>query len=855
MFFFACMALGVGALVGVSGFSSNLELTIQKEARNLMAGDLEIHSHQPLSPHSLSVVQSLQTQGIQSTTVQELIAMVSNLSGTETQLVELKAVGAGYPFYGKLITEPPDVLEMLFNANKRASGLARAGAGCGGIGGCPEGTPHGSPHAIVEEALLIRLGLRVGERIRLGQTEFTIAGIIKKEPDRIAGAFSLGPRLMISQEGLAATALIQPGSRVRYRTLLKLPRTLDIESIKLQIRSAIADEKVRVTSYQEAQPRLRRFLKNLTTYLGLVGLTALLVGGIGVANSVQVFLRGKLDTLAILKCLGAGFAAIFCVYLIQTMVLGFLGCLAGVALGLGVQYILPTLLAGFLPAELEWHLSALPVFRGITMGLITTLLFSLWPLLGIRSVPPAHIFRRDVVPEVDEHHAAGRQSSSYSMSSVWIVAAITAGLVFLALWQAGSLNVGGPFIGVLAASLILLRLGAGLVIRLVKAFIHPRPLVWRHGLANLYRPGSQAILAVLSIGVGVTVILAVHLVERSLLLQVGENIPKDAPSFFFIDIQRDQKDGFQSLVSQQGMPTEMTPIVRARLHAVEDKKVADMDLSGRGDAWYFQREYVLTSQKNLPRDNKVKRGQWWDMGSNSGSPQISVEEDAAHHLGVDLGSTLTFDVQGVLVSATATSIREVNWGNLSTNFFVIFSPGVLDAAPTTYIATVRSKPEQDVSLQRRIVSAFPNITAINIRHVLETVRHVLEQIGLVVRFMAAFTIAAGLVVLSGAIATTRHWRTREAVLLKTLGATRSLVARTFAVEYAVLGAIAGLVGTGMASLLAFILLRFVMDVPWQFQPATLLIGIMATLILTMVSGFLTTFRILGQKPLAVLRHE
>jgi putative ABC transport system permease protein len=390
---------------------------------------------------------------------------------------------------------------------------------------------------------------------------------------------------------------------------------------------------------------------------------------------------------------------------------------------------------------------------------------------------------------------------------------------------------------------------------MVKAFIHPRSLVWRHGLANLYRPGSQATLAVLSIGVGMTVVLAVHLVERSLLLQVGENIPRDAPSFFFIDIQRDQKDGFLSLVSRQGMPAEMTPIVRARLHAVEDEKVADMDLSGRSDAWYFQREYVLTSQENLPRDNKVKRGQWWHAVSKSDSPQASVEEDAAHHLGVDLGSTLTFDIQGVLIPATVTSIREVNWGNLSTNFFVIFSPGVLDGVPVSYIATVRSMPDQDASLQRQIVSAFPNITAINIRHVLETVRHVLEQIGLVVRFMAVFTIAAGLVVLAGAIATTRHWRTRESVVLKTLGATRFLVARTFAVEYGMLGMIAGLVGAGMASLLAFILLRFVMDVPWHFQPATLLMGIIATIVLTIVSGFLTTFRILGQKPLAVLRHE
>jgi len=828
LFFLTCMALGVSALVGISGFASSLESAIQKEARILMAGDLEIHSHQPLSSHSVSMIQTLQGQGILATTVYELLAMVSDHDVTVTQLVELKAVGVGYPFYGRLITEPPNTTDSLFDGR----------------------------NTLVEEALLIRSNLQVGDRIRLGQAEFTITGVIKKEPDRVAGAFSalggLGPRVMISQEGLTRTALIQPGSRVRYRTLLKLPQTMDLGTVKSQIETALAADKVRVTSYQEAQPRLRRFLKNLTTYLSLVGLTALLVGGIGVANSVQVFLSGKMDTLAILKCLGAGSGTIFRVYLFQTLLLGLLGCLTGVILGLGVQKLFPVLLSDFLPADLEWHVTFLPILRGIAMGLLTTLLFSLGPLLGILGVPPAYIFRRDFIPA--EYVQPSLRGTRSRFVSVGMIAAILGGLVLLAIWQAESLNVGGLFVGILAASLLLLRLGAGLGVRMVKAVRRPRSLMWRHGLANLYRPGSQTTLAVLSIGVGVTVILAVHLVEISLLRQVGENVPKEAPSFFFIDIQTDQKDPFQRLLSQQGKTTEITPIVRGRLHAVEDRKVSEMDLTDRSDAWYFQREYVLTSQESLPRDNKVKLGQWWG-GDSSNSSQISVEEDAAHHLGVDLGSTMTFDIQGVLIAATVTSLREVKWGNMSTNFFVIFSPGVLEGAPTTYIATVRTRPEEDTALQRQVVSAFPNVTAINIRYVLDTVRHVLERIGLVVRFMAVFTIAVGLVVLGGAIATTRHWRTRESVILKTLGATRGLVAQTFAVEYAVLGSIAGLVGSGMASLLAFIFLRFVMDLPWQLQPGALFTSVLFTLFLTVLTGFLTTFRILGQKPLAVLRHE
>ena len=824
LFFFACITVGVAGLVGVTGFASSLESAIRKEGRKLVAGDLEIRSHRPLSPHGLEVIQALRDRGILATTVYELIAMASDRERSLTQLVELKAVAAGYPFYGRLVTEPSGAANSSLNTD----------------------------NALVEEALMVRLGLQTGDRIRLGQAEFTIAGILKKEPDRVAGIFSLGPRVMISEEGLAATGLIQPGSRIRYRTLLKLPQTVDIKSTQREIEASLSSEKATITSFEEAQPRLRRFLKNLNIYLGLVGLTALLVGGIGVASSVQVFLRGKLDTLAILKCLGARSGTILGVYLLQTLLLGLVGCLAGVGLGLGIQRFFPFLLSDFLPVDLVWKVSFPPVVQGIAMGLLTTLLFSLWPLLGVRRASPAHVFRRDFTPIESGMSREGKQAP---FTSILISAVIIGGLGLLALWQAGSFRVGGLFLGVLAASLLLLRLGAALAIRIVTSARRPKSIVWRHGLANLHRPGSQAKLAVLSIGIGVTVILAIHLVETSLLRQVGDNVPKDAPSFFFIDIQVDQKDQFKQLLLQREKIADFIPVVRGRLHAVGDKNVADMDLEGRSDAWYFQREYVFTSQESLPRDNKVKRGGWWSTQDYLGRSLISVEEEMAHHLGVDIGSTLTFNIQGVLITAAVTSIREVNWGNMSTNFFVIFSPGTLEGAPTTYIATVRSRPEEDIWLQRSVVSAFPNVTAINTRHVLDTIRHVLQQIGLVVRFMGIFTIAAGFVVLSGVIAATRHWRTRESVILKTLGATRALVAQTFAVEYAVLGTIAGLVGAVMASLLAFIFLKFIMEVPWQLQPIALLIAIGATLILTVISGFLTTFRILGQKPLAVLRHE
>ncbi len=763
VFFLICIALGVGGLVGVGGFSAGFDSAVSREARNLMAADLQIRSNRPLSPDARAYVRSLERRGVSGTAAIEMIAMASEPESGASQLVELKAVGAGYPFYGELVTDPPGMLKSL---------------------------PTGAT-ALAEESLLIRLDVEIGQEIRLGDAAVRIVGVIEKEPDRVAGAFSLGPRMMISEETLAATRLIQAGSRVRYRTLLRIAATSDLEALRREMAAALAAEGVRVSTYREAQPRLRRFLENLATYLGLVGLTALLVGGIGVANSVIVFIRGRLDTLAILKCLGADSRQVLRVYLIQTVLLGAVGCLAGILIGGAVQWILPLVLSDLISVSLEWKPPFLPAFRGLVMGMLTVLLFSTVPLLAIRDVKPARVLRRDLAagggmdgaPDLRGRLASGRESA-------WVGAGIAAGLAALTLWQAGSLDVGLLFIGILCGSMILLALAAYLLIRTLKGLGGFGGLVWRHGLGNIHRPGNQSVLAVLSIGVGVTIILGLLLIEKSLMRQVGEHMPKDAPTFFFIDIQQDQKESFRTLLARRNQTVELTPIVRSRLYAIDGERVSEMDLGDRRDAWYFQREYVLTSSSALPKDNRILEGRWWPSDPGPAVSRVSVEEEAARHLGVTLGSTLSFDVQGVLLQGVVSSIREVDWGNMSTNFYMILSPGMLSGAPTTYVGTSRSEPEQDEAVQRLVASNFPNVTSINIRHVIDTIRNVLERIALVLRFMAALTIGAGIVVLAGAIAATRHWRTRESVVFKTLGATRGILARTFAVEYGVLGLIA-----------------------------------------------------------------
>ncbi len=844
-YFFVCIALGVAALVGVGLFAANMDRAIQREARGLLAADVELRTARPLTPEGETILARFDGRGIARMHVSELVAMAAASAGT--QLIELKAVEPGYPFYGKLRADPEDAPAALFGGSQVLAG----------------------------ETLLIRLGLKVGDRLKIGQADFRIAGVLKKEPDRAAGAFSFGPRVLMSGQSLDATQLVQPGSRVTHRYLFKLPEALSPRAVQGELASTFPDKTLRVSTYQESQPILRRFLRQLTMYLGLVGLIALMVGGIGVAGSVRAFLKEKLETIAVLKALGAESRTILQVYFTQTLLLGLVGSLAGAALGAALQIALPPLVKTWLTIDLEFQFAWLPFVRGVAMGLLTTALFSLWPLLEVRHVRPNLIFRREVSEE-----PAGSPGRA-----AWIAGALLAlALAGLALWQAGSWRAAGLFIGALVAALGLLQGAAWLAVRLARFIAGARApigmgsdapapraragragrslslpglsLIWRQGLANLYRPGSQAKTILVSVGVGVMVILAIHLVERNILWEIGENIPADAPSFFFIDIQPDQKDAFARLMAERGhADIRLTPLVRSRLWALNGKPVRRENHEEREHDWYYTREYVLTFQEGLPKDNVVVKGQWWDSPGSSGHMRVSVEEEAAHRLGLDLGSTVAFDIQGATVSGTVTSIRKVEWGNMSTNFYFIFEPGALDGAPMTYVATARVNPTEEVPLQRAVVAAFPNVSAINIRDVLDSVARVVDRISLVIRFMAGLSILAGSVVLAGALAATRFRRIYEAMILKAVGATRGTVAGIFAVEYALLGAAAGVIGTGLAVALAWGVGRWILDVKWLFQPAALAWGIAATMAGTILVGFLSTYRILGQKPLPVLRRE
>jgi putative ABC transport system permease protein len=621
VYIFICIAVGVGAMVSVSLFASHVDRAVTKEARGLLGGDAEVRASRPLSTKGREVVASLVERGITTTHVSELVAMAARIdavsgSAQATQIVELKAVESSYPFYGTLKLEPAPSLDRLLHPD-----IAQCG-----------GTP--CLGAVVQESLLVRMGLSVGRRLKIGEAEFLITGIVRMEPDRMANAFSLGPRVFISQEGLKRAELIKPGSRVRERHLLKLPSDVLLEPLLGELRGRLAADSVRVSGYRDAQPQLKRFLDQLARYLGLIGLTALFIGGLGVAMSVHAFIREKLKTIAILKTVGADSATVIRTYVVQALCLGLFGSLAGMLLGVILQRVLPPLLVDVFASEILDQLgvsaelsvvSIGPLLKGGLLGLLATLLFTMWPLLSIREIKPAAIFRREV--ESTEETALlspwWRRWGLHDRVKIQVGLALLLGLAALSVWQAGSWKIGSLFIGGLCLAVATLFVCARLLIGWLKRWPRAGSLSLRHAVGNVGRPGGQTTGILVAIGLSVTIIVTVSLIERALLRQVGETRPVDAPTFFFIDIQPDQTGPFTTLVQNHtgGLIPELTPLVRSRLQRVkgetvkveEDRETEEKQDESRDERrkqWYLSREYVLTFLDQLPKGNDLIAGTW-----------------------------------------------------------------------------------------------------------------------------------------------------------------------------------------------------------------------------------------------------
>ena len=865
IFLFLCIALGVGAIVAVDLFATNVEQAILGDARGLLGGDIELSWRRSMSDKGGEVLESLSERNIPVSHVTELAAMAAvesdqlaqQDSTASSQLVELKALDSLYPLYGSVKVEPAQPVQRL---------LASVQSGCRQV-----------PcfGAIAEKSLLIRLNLQLGSELRIGQSHFLITGILLKEPDKIATAFSLGPRLMISQEALDTTELVKTGSRIHERYRLQLPPDSNVNRWLGELQGRLSQEGARVSSYRDAQPRLRRFLDQLTLYLGLIGLTILWVGGIGVACTIQGFITQKTPIIATLKTLGADSAQVIRMYLTQSLLLGSIGSLAGGMLGIGLHQGLPLLLRGLIPESFPIEPTFPPLLRGMAVGILATLAFSLWPLLAIRSVSPSLIFRQDVEPASTQQDRLSWSQTMISLLKGWwndreqriTSLLISGGLLGLAVWQAHSISLGLFFAGAFLVSVFALLGVTSILFWLLRCIHFPQKWLLRHATNNLQRPGNFTKAMTLAIGIGVMLLTTLITVQHTLLDLIEDQIPSNAPSFFFIDIQPDQYASFKQTLDHQTPPTpyNLVPVVRTRLTAINGRPINPEDHKGKRNGWYFTREYVMTALSTLPKDNKVTQGQWWGpakaqlstgMESTQDSlPRISVEEDAAHNLGLSLGSTITLNIQGVPFTAIVSSLRKVDWGSFSMNFFMIMEPGSLDGAPITYIATTRVPKALEIPLQQTIVSVMPNVTAIHVGDVLNNIATIFRQLAMGIQSLAILCLLTGAVVMIAAISINRYRRLHDLAILKALGGNRGLLLFSLSTEFGLIGAFAGLVGIALGCLLSWSILYFFFDLTWSIHGRVLLMGLFMTVLLTLTTGFLGTYRLLGLPPLSVLRQE
>ena len=844
----ASVAVGVAALVAINSFTDNLQSSVRDQARALLGADLSISSRRPLPAGAEAVADSLARQGADVARVTTFGGMAYVLRTSGTRLVQVTAVEGGYPFYGEIRTEPAGAYRTL-NTGR---------------------------NVVVDPALLAALGARLGDTLALGEARFVITGTVSSAPGNTGFRSALGPRIFIPAAYLAETRLLAFGARAEYEVFFRLPPGLEPEALADRHRASLRADRVRVRTVTEDQENLNETLSRLTGYLGLVALIALLLGGIGVASAVVVFIRQRMETIAVLRCLGATGGRVFAIYGVEAAAMGVTGSLVGAAAGAGIQRLLPGLFAGLLPVDVQLSLSWPAVAIGVGMGLWVAVVFALLPLLAVRRVPPLAALRRPF-----EHEREPRDW--WRWVAVALLAASTVGLAGL---QVGSLRQGAVFSAGVGAALLLLWLASWGLIRLARGRLPTGwPYLWRQGLSNLYRPSNQTVTVVLAIGFGAFLLGTLLLVQFNLLRQLRLTGGPQRPNLVLFDIQRDQLETVERALADAGLPSVgPVPIVPMRIASVNGEPVGRTlaDTAGAGDggggSWALRREYRSTYRDTLVGSERLVAGEWWDAepaerraalgarGGTNGNPgpaagaaqpvRISVEVEVAGELGVGLGDEIVWDVQGVPLTTRVTSLRDVEWARFEPNFFVVFEPGVLEDAPQTLVTLTRiEQPEVRGVFQRRLAERLPNVTTLDLTLLQETLERLLDRVVLAIRFMALFTLATGTIVLIGALATSRFQRIREGALLRTLGATRGQLFRIVLAEYLALGLLAATVAAALAGVAAWALARWVFEGRFSLAAGPLAGLTVGVVVLTVAVGLLNSREVIRRTPLEVLRGE
>ncbi len=821
LLFSLAIVLGVAALVAVGSVRDNLRLAIEQQTKSLLGADLTINSRTEFPEEPAKYFATLGDDRAREIAFNSMLIVPRE--GGPTRLVQVRAIEGDFPFYGDFNTEP---------AGARAS-------------------LHGGMNAVLEESLMVQFGLKVGDTIRLGTAEYKVAGGLRAIPGEAAAVTQMAPRVFVPLATVGGTGLLQQGSLSRHRLYFKFPDSVDVQALERDLRERFREHRFGYDTVEDRKRELGQSIQNVNSFLSLVGFASLFLGAIGVASAIHAHIRQKIPTVAMLRCLGATARTSFAIYLVQGLSLGVIGATLGAILGLGVQMALPALLREFLSFSFELAISWSALLRGLVAGVVVSVLFALLPLLEVRRVSPLLTLRSAHVP------APGRDW--WRIALLLVIAALVFGFAY---WQTGRLKWGVGFAGGLLVSFLVLAGLARAVSWLARKFT-PRglPYAWRQGVANLHRPNNRTLLLLVSLGLGTFLMMTLYLSRDTLLGQLRVVGDGDRPNLMLFDIQDDQVEPLKKLLADNGAPVRQhAPIITMRIASVKGRATSDIlkEKDSRVPAWTLRREYRSTYRGELSDSEKITGGSF--TGRVTDEPEVvpvSIEEKLAGDLQVGIGDEIVFDVQGVPVKARVDSLRQVDWRRMQANFFLVFPEGALEAAPKFHIMALRvADATQSARVQQAVVHEHPNVSAIDLALIIQTIDGVYSKASFVVEFLALFTVITGGIVLAGAVLIGRSQRVRESVLLRTLGATKAQVNRIMFAEYLALGTLAAAVGAVLAVGANWALAFQMFQVKWTAPSATVLLGGWAVVsALTVLTGWLSNRGICDHPPLAVLREE
>ena len=823
LFFFLCIAVGVGSVVALRSLIQNLSQSVGGDARALLTADFEISSTNDFSPSDIEkieavIAQSNVVEARNEAMTASAMARPADAQSEGLQFVELKGIEPPFPLVGefKLSGDKPFDFNLLENRG-----------------------------AIVPPVLLEKLNLKIGDKIRVGESDFEIRATFDEEPGGSNG-FRIGSRIFIEKKAFDEAGITRNNGRIRRRILYRTSE--NPTEIVADLREALKGTTVTVQSYRETQQNLSEQFERTENYLSLTGLLILVLGGVGVWNVARVFVEQKRKSVAVLKCLGASGNKIITVYLLQILTLGFLGSVFGIVLAQGFLWFAEWRFGTVLPDAMSYAVQLSTALQGILLGVLISLLFSGLPLLQVRHIKP-NLLLRD---------SSNEKMRRLDPTRAVLGAVSLAGLLGLSVWQAGSWKIGAFFLVGLGATALCLYFAAVVLTWLLKKIKNFGSFAVGQAINSLYRPGNQTRVILLTVGLGAFVVLAVQSLQTNLVREFDFTRNQKLPSLFFIDIQKSQVDELKNVVqTATNENVQIVPTIRARIAFVNGNPFDFQQREVRQQQGAIGREFAVTYRPNLDENETLVAGDWWNEAENTDVQQVSVEEEMSKTLKVAIGDSITFDISGRKITAQIASIRKLDLRNTRTAFIFVFRPGVLEKAPQTFVATVLKKiPEVErARLQRNIVDSFPNVQIFDVQDIVAAVQKLINNFVLAISFVGSFVILSGMLILIGSIALTKSQRIYENAILKTLGTKRQTLAAILLAEYGLLGLLAGIIGAGFATILSFAVSAYVLKIDWEFDFALTILGVLITTFLVMIVGAIASFDVLFRKPLATLRSQ